>query len=263
MARIVMHGACGKMGREISKNLLMHSEHELVGFVDVVNVGQDFGEILGISRLGKTVEDNLKEVILKTNPEIVLDFSRASGAFTNILIALENKVRVVSGTTGFSQEQIKKIEDVSNANNLGCIIAPNFSIGALLLMKLAQMAAKYFSHVEIIEYHHNLKVDAPSGTAIKTAELLSSILENQPSAIQEEEKIPGSRGGDYRGIKIHSVRLPGLVAHQEVIFGGRGQSLTLRHDVYSRESYLDGILFALKKVLELDRFVFGLDELLF
>lgn len=251
------------MGKEISKNLLLLPEHELVGFVDVVKVGQDMGEIIGTTKLGKAVESNLKEVLLNNKAEVMLDFSRAEGAFNNILTALENKVRVVSGTTGFSPEQLQKIEEKANKNQVGCILAPNFTIGALLMIKLSEIAVKYFADVEIIEYHHNLKVDAPSGTAIKTAQAIVSKRENRPKPITEEIKISGSRGGDFEGVKIHSVRLPGLLAHQEVIFGGRGQSLSIRHDVYSRESYLDGILFALKKVFELDKFVYGLESLLF
>jgi len=263
MTRIVFSGACGKMGKEISKHFIESPEYEIVGFVDVVNVGQDMGEVLGGSPINKTVESDLREVINREKPDILLDFSRADGAYNNILIALENSVKVVSGTTGFTSEQLKKIEDIAGQKGIGCIIAPNFSLGALVMIKLAEMAAKYFADVEIIEYHHPFKVDAPSGTAIKTALTLNSVRNNTPRETKEEIKLPGSRGGDLDGIKIHSVRLPGLVAHQEVLFGGRGQSLTIRHDVYSRESYLDGILFALRKVMELNHYIFGLESLLF
>jgi len=263
MAKIVFSGACGKMGKEISKYLLELPEYEIVGFIDVVNIGKEIGEILGGVSLGKTVEGDLLEVINREQPDIMLDFSRADGAYQNILVALNNSVRVVSGTTGFTEEQLKKIEEVSSEKGIGCIIAPNFSLGALLMIKLAEMAATYFSEVEIIEYHHPFKVDAPSGTALKTAAAINSVRKKLDKVIKEEIKIPGSRGGDLEGIKVHSVRLPGLVAHQEVLFGGKGQSLTIRHDVYSRESYLDGILFAFKKVLELNKFYFGLESLLF
>lgn len=145
------------------------------------------------------------------------------------------------------------------------MVAPNFALGAVLMMRFAAEAARFFPHVEIIELHHDQKVDAPSGTALKTAEVLAAVRGDARRGMPAEElKLPGVRGGTYDGgIRIHSVRLPGLVAHQEVIFGGTGQTLTIRHDSTSRESFMPGVLLAVRKVVELKGLVHGLDRLLF
>ena len=167
------------------------------------------------------------------------------------------------GTTGFTTEEITDLIDLSREKNIGGLIAPNFAIGAVLLMQFAAQAAKYFPNVEIIELHHDKKKDAPSGTAVKTAELISQVRQPQgQGAPDEEESLPGARGANYQGMHIHSVRLPGLVAHQEVIFGSQGEGLTLRHDSYDRVSFMTGVNLGVKEVVKRHELVYGLEHLL-
>ena len=195
--------------------------------------------------------------------DVWVDFTIPAVAFQNTAFALENGFAPVVGTTGFTEEQITTLENLSREKGLGGLIAPNFAIGAVLMMQFAAQAAKYFPDVEIIELHHDNKKDAPSGTSIKTAELIK---ENRSSkrqgAADELETLPGSRGADYDGFRIHSVRLPGLIAHQEVIFGGTGEGLTIRHDSYDRASFMGGVNLGIKEVVKGTELVYGLEKLL-
>ena len=184
-------------------------------------------------------------------------------AYENTRFALENGFAPVVGTTGFTPEQIEDLTQLSRQKRLGGLIAPNFALGAVLLMQFAAQAAKYFPDVEIIELHHDNKKDAPSGTAIKTAELISQVLTSkQQGAADEEESLAGARGAAFDGMRIHSVRLPGLVAHQEVIFGSQGEGLTLRHDSYDRVSFMTGVNLGIKEVVKRSELVYGLEHLL-
>jgi len=181
----------------------------------------------------------------------------------NAETAIAHGVRPVVGTTGFTPEQIAELDKQCRARGIGGVIAPNFSIGAILMMKFAEMAAKYFPHVEIIEYHGDQKLDAPSGTAMMTAEWIARArTEFRQGNPQEEERLEGSRGGYYQGFRIHSVRLPGIFAQQEVIFGGNGQTLKIRHDSYERAGYMPGVKVAVKKVMELTGLVYGFEQLM-
>jgi len=176
---------------------------------------------------------------------------------------LENGFAPVVGTTGFTEAQIQELTDLSKDKSIGGLIAPNFAIGAILLMKFAAEASKYFPDLEIIELHHDKKKDAPSGTAIKTAELMAEVRESiQQGVSDEEELISGARGANFDGMRIHSVRLPGLVAHQEVIFGNQGEGLTLRHDSYDRSSFMTGVNLGIKEVVKRHELVYGLEHLL-
>ncbi len=167
------------------------------------------------------------------------------------------------GTTGFTPEEIEELTALSAEKGLGGLIAPNFAIGAILLMQFAAQAAKYFPNLEIIELHHDKKKDAPSGTAVKTAELISQVRQSQTQgAADEEELIAGARGAEFDGFRIHSVRLPGLVAHQEVIFGAQGEGLTIRHDSYDRISFMGGVNLGIKEVVKRSQLVYGLEHLL-
>lgn len=170
---------------------------------------------------------------------------------------------MIVGTTGITEVDLENIEKMARDNKANILIAPNFALGAVLMMQFAAEAAKYFSNVEIIELHHDQKVDSPSGTAIKTAELLNQKRDTmRDSELDEIEKISGARGADAEGVKIHSVRLPGLVAHQEVIFGGEGQTLLIRHDSYNRKSFMPGVKLALDKIDQISGLVYGLEHLL-
>ena len=261
--RVVVVGATGKMGREVIK--AVHNERNLllVGAIDSFGVGEDIGVLAGIGGLGIEVQGDLAAVLVETKVDVVVDFTNPSSVCNNIKTALQAGVNCVVGTTGISQDQIKEINNLSTEKGLGVLIAPNFAIGAVLMMRFAAQAAKYMPHVEIIEMHHDHKLDAPSGTALKTAEAIMQVRENfRQGNICEEEAVSGARGGEYDGFRIHSVRLPGYVAHQEVIFGGQGQTLTIRHDSIHRESFMPGVIVGITKILNQKGVVYGLEHLL-
>ena len=197
-------------------------------------------------------------------PGVIVDFTHPSTVYDNIRSAIAYGIRPVVGTTGLNPEQIQNLADFAEKASTGCLIIPNFSIGMVLLQQAAVTASQYFDHVEIIELHHNQKADAPSGTAIQTAQMLAELGKTFNEAqVREEEKIAGARGSlAGEGIRIHSVRLPGLIAHQEVIFGAPGQIYTLRHDTSDRACYMPGVLLAIRKVQQLKSLVYGLEKIL-
>jgi len=262
--RVFITGACGKMGAETVKTVLKQDDMELVGVSDVKNLNEDIGNVLGRSPIGIKVVNSISEKIVeKLRVEILVDFTNPQSVFANAKLAIKCGVVPVIGATGLDEHEIAELEEMANEHNVGVFIAPNFAIGAILMMKFARESAKYFKNVDIIEYHHNQKLDAPSGTALKTAEIISEVrspmIQGHPN---EYEKIPGARGGDVNGIHIHSVRLPGMLAHQEVLFGGSGQTLTIRHDAYSRETFMPGVMLAIRKSYKLKGLVVGLDKFL-
>lgn len=253
MIKVLVSGALGRMGRTVVDAVKNDSELELVGAVDIFD-----GEVDGMK-----VETNLISAIEKFKPDVMVDFTRPDSVFKNVMTALEKKVSPVVGTTGLSDEQKNQIREAAEKNNTPAFIAPNFAIGAVLMMLLSQKVAKYMPDVEIIELHHDKKLDAPSGTAELTAKMIAEVREKHfQGNPDEKEKIPHARGADYEGMKIHSVRLPGYVAHQEVIFGGLGQTLTIRHDSTGRDSFMPGVLLACKKVRGLKGLTVGLDKIL-
>ena len=196
--------------------------------------------------------------------DVLIDFTQPKSIYENALYCLNNGIKIVIGTTGLTDEQIAELKKLSEEKNTGCLIAPNFSTGAVLMMMFAQQAAKYFDNAEIIELHHNQKKDAPSGTAIKTALMMSEAKETfKKGNCAETETIEGSRGGtSYSDIQIHSVRMPGYIASQEVIFGSSGQIFKIRHDSMDRKCYMDGVLLAVKHVAEKNDFTYGLENIL-
>ncbi|CYV29418.1 4-hydroxy-tetrahydrodipicolinate reductase [Streptococcus suis] len=204
-----------------------------------------------------------KEEVASLEADVWVDFTTPKFAYENTRFALENGFAPVVGTTGFTPEEIEELTALSAEKGLGGLIAPNFAIGAILLMQFVAQAAKYFPNLEIIELHHDKKKDAPSGTAVKTAELISQVRQSQTQgAADEEELIAGARGAEFDGFRIHSVRLPGLVAHQEVIFGAQGEGLTIRHDSYDRISFMGGVNLGIKEVVKRSQLVYGLEHLL-
>jgi dihydrodipicolinate reductase len=263
MIRVLVCGAYGKMGREVLKAVYKDEQLSIVGAVDVNSDFADIGDLIGVGKTGVNVGNDLQMVINETKPQVMVDFTNPSSVMNNIGIALKNGVCPVVGTTGITEKDVNDLRELCKKNKVNALISPNFSIGAILMMKLTQEAAKFFPNVEIIELHHDQKLDAPSGTALRTAELIAEnrgyMRQGHPA---EVEKLQGARGGEMSGIRIHSVRLPGYVAHQEVIFGGLGQTLTIRHDSISRESFMPGVVLACKKVLTLDGLVFGLEHIL-
>lgn len=261
--RVIVCGACGRMGREVVRACLADEAVNLVGVVDIQGKGRDIGQLVGAEGLNLPVESDLEAVIDSIQPEVMVDFTNPRAVAANARIALERGLRVVLGTTGLDETDIETFRNLCDRNGTAAFIAPNFALGAVLMMQFARSAARFFPDVEIIELHHDQKLDAPSGTAIRTAEqILAERGERHQGHQQEYEKVAGSRGGEMGGIRIHSVRLPGLVAHQEVVFGGMGQTLTIRHDSLNRESFMPGVMLAVKKVRELKGVVIGLENLI-
>jgi 4-hydroxy-tetrahydrodipicolinate reductase len=197
------------------------------------------------------------------HPDVVVDFTVADAGMSSARLALKNGANLVMGTTGLTDADLAEIDEIALKYNKGAVVAANFAIGAVILMHLAKIAAKYLDNAEIIELHHDKKLDAPSGTALATARgMLKARGKPFTFPKTEKETLKGTRGGEMEGIAIHSVRLPGLVASQEVIFGALGQTLSIRHDTISRESFMPGVILAVKEVVKRHGLVHGLDALL-
>lgn len=248
MINIAVCGANGKMGQEVVKAVNNAEDMTLVAQIDIFN-----GQFATI----KDAKDSVKI-------DVLIDFTQPASIYENALYCLNNDIKVVIGTTGLSDEQIAELKKLSEEKKVACLIAPNFSTGAVLLMKFAQMASKYFDNAEIIELHHNQKKDAPSGTAVKTALMMAEANDNFTTGnCPEKETIEGARGGvSYNNIHIHSVRMPGYIASQEVLFGSSGQILTIKHDSMNRECYMGGVLLAARYVNEHSEFIYGLENIM-
>lgn len=262
--RVAMVGASGKMGRDIMRGIMGEADIEIVGAVDIANEGVDISVLVGGPPCGVSVESDLAQMIESKKPEVLIDFTAPAVVMKNIVTALEHQIHIVVGTTGLTEDDLNTVEKLAREKERVAFVVPNFALGAVLMMGFAAQAAKYFPNVEVIELHHDQKVDAPSGTAIKTLEMMAAEREKiQQGHPKEFEKIKGSRGGAYEGMRVHSVRLPGYVAHQEVLFGGRGQTLTIRHDSMSRDSFVPGVLLALRSISDLGAgLVYGLENVL-
>lgn len=267
---VVVNGACGKMGREVIKAVSQAEDMTLIGAIDhnPESLGQDVGELAGCGPVEIPVLNDLQSTLVLATQQpvqgVMVDFTHPRSVYDNVRTAIAYGVRPVVGTTGLSPEQIRELAEFAEKASTGCLIIPNFSIGMVLLQQAAVQASQYFDHVEIIELHHNQKADAPSGTALQTAQQLAELGKTfNPAVVQETEKLTGARGSvAEEGIRIHSVRLPGLIAHQEVIFGSPGQIYTLRHDTTDRSSFMPGVLLAIRKVTQLKSLVYGLEKVL-
>lgn len=208
-------------------------------------------------------EYDLKKSINDSRAQVVIDFTHPESVFKNTQAIIETGARPIIGTSGLTIAQVKTLQEQCAKLKLGGIIAPNFSLGAVLMMKYAQEIVKHIPHVEIIEMHHDNKADSPSGTAMRSAEMLRQAAANVNQPIKSSrENVPGARGALYQDIPIHAVRLPGFLAHQQIIFGTTGETLTLRHDSIDRQCFMPGVCLAAEKVMELDRLVYGLEEIL-
>ena len=259
MIDVLVTGAAGKMGREVVKAVTAAEGMQIVAAVDPgwadqpIDDGRD-GEIRCVDDLATAIEE--------FRPDVMVDFTSASVLEANLRTALGAGVNCVVGTTGLPIPTLVDLTEQAN-ENAALFIAPNFAIGAVLMMHFVAQAAKYLPHAEIIELHHGAKVDAPSGTAMRTAGMIAAARSEVPDSPEGETEVAeGARGADVDGVTIHSVRLPGLVAHQEVIFGGEGQTLTIRHDSIDRTSFMPGVVLAVRKVGDLDGLVIGLESLL-
>ena len=255
--RVVVAGACGRMGRETCKAVCGAEDMQLVGACDVSMVGSSLMEIVeGAPNIG--IKDDLEAVIADAKPDVVVDFTTPAVVMENIRKAIRSRTSIIVGATGVTPKDLIVEDEQARKSGIGILIAPNFAIGAVLMMKFAEEAAKYLPTVEIIELHHDKKLDAPSGTALITADKIATARgDTNPAGPQ-----PEARGTEHKGVRIHSVRLPGLVAHQEVIFGGVGQTLTIRHDSLDRSSFMPGVLLAVRKIKDITGLVYGLDRIL-
>jgi 4-hydroxy-tetrahydrodipicolinate reductase len=267
---VVVNGAAGKMGREVIKAVASATDMTLLGALDrnPEYTGRDAGELAGIEPLEIPITTEFEPMLAMASqertPGVMVDFTHPKTVYDSVRSAIAYGVRPIVGTTGMSPQQIQDLAEFAEKASVGCLIIPNFSIGMVLLQQAAIQASRYFDHVEIIELHHNQKADAPSGTAIQTAQMLAEMGKTfNPPSVQEEEKLAGARGSlANEGIRIHSIRLPGLIAHQEVIFGAAGQIYTLRHDTSDRACYMPGVLLSIRKVAQLRSLVYGLEKIL-
>jgi 4-hydroxy-tetrahydrodipicolinate reductase len=252
------------MGQEALKMIERTPHFELVAAVDSKNDGLQVKDLEGSpSALEAPVYDDAERCIQAVRADVFIDLTRPDIGKKHLELALDNGLRTVIGTTGFSQEDLERLTDLAYEKKTGVIIAPNFAIGAILMMKFSQMAAKYLPDIEIIEKHHDQKLDAPSGTALKTAQLITEVRQEKSQGHPDEkEDLKGARGAELEGIRIHSVRLPGLVAHQEVMFGGEGQLLTIRHDSMNRASFMPGVQLAVENVMRIEGLVYGLENIM-
>jgi 4-hydroxy-tetrahydrodipicolinate reductase len=244
---VVVHGAMGKMGKTVINAVCQEPETRVVGAVDIEVIGDrlqlpdDAGEV--------PLSSDLESILADEKPDVMVDFTVAKASLPAIRLAAKLKVNMVIGTTGFTAADVEEIKKLAETHDIGIIMASNFTIGAVVMIHLARVAAKYFDAAEIIELHHNMKIDAPSGTALATAKAMVAAKGkpfNRPPVEKGEPQ--RSRGLLDDGIAIHSIRLPGLMAHQEVIFGAAGQTLTIRHDSIDRECYMPGVMLAVKAV---------------
>ncbi|MEG0797319.1 MAG: 4-hydroxy-tetrahydrodipicolinate reductase [Acidaminococcaceae bacterium] len=262
MIRVVVNGALGRMGSEVVRTVVQAQDMDLVGAVDAMGAGKTVS--LGSDGSFLSVTTELKSTLENTQPDVVVDFTRPDVVMQSLRIVLGLGIVAVVGTTGFSKEDLNELDLLAQAKATGILIAPNFALGAILMMKVACEAAKYFPQVEIIEMHHDQKLDAPSGTAVLTAQKLAEVrggfvAQGHP---EEVEKLAGARGASYEGMRIHSVRLPGFVASQEIIFGSAGETLKIRNDSINRECYMPGVVLGCHKMLNKKGLVYGLDQLL-
>ena len=257
--RIVINGASGRMGQEVIRTLCREPDMQIAGAVDLQVAGDSLtlpdGSAVPLS-------SNLENIIAGCQPHVLVDFTTAPAVMPAVRTAAEKGVNLVIGTTGLTADELSEIDRLAKTGKIGAVVAPNFALGAVIMIHLAKIAAKYFDYADITELHHHLKVDAPSGTALSTARAMAQARGEpfrQPSA---QKKPSDSRGELVEGINIHSVRLPGLMAHQEVLLGTAGQTLSIRHDTIGRECYMPGVILAVREVVKRQGLVFGLDTLL-
>lgn len=263
MKKIVVFGICGEMGKSVSRELMKEKDIKLTGGFDIKNVGMDVGEFLIGKKTGNKISGSYEE-IKKSGPDIIVDFTNAVAAKKTINWAIDNDINIIVGTTGLLKEDLDNIKRKALKSNSKTLIVPNFSIGAVIMIEISKMIARYFDGCEIIELHHDKKKDAPSGTSILTAEQINLSKNYKKNRLERDEKesIKCSRGGFAEGVHIHSVRMPGLLAHQNVIFGTKGQTLSIRHDSLDRSSFYPGIILAIRNIDKLSSYTFGLEKLI-
>lgn len=257
MIRVGVVGAGGRMGREVCRAVAADHDLELVAAVDPGLIDEPAGP----PEFKVLISASL-EAILEAQAEVAVDFTQPDAVMDTLRWASRHGVHMVVGTTGISPGDLDEIHALFQGTSANCLVAPNFAIGAVLAMRFAEEAARFMPSAEVIELHHDGKVDAPSGTALATARRIAAARGGAPPAIGGDEAHPGARGSDVDGVRVHSVRLPGLVAHQEVILGAAGQTLSIRHDSTDRSCFMPGVVMAIKAVGSRPGLTVGLDPLL-
>ncbi|MBI1756338.1 MAG: 4-hydroxy-tetrahydrodipicolinate reductase [Fimbriimonas ginsengisoli] len=262
--RIAVVGAAGRMGREVLRSLSPHEGYEPVVAVDRICVGDNVRDLLEAKEPDLVIEDRLAAALDRARPDVMVDFTHHSAAAQHAQIALKRGISPVIGTTGMTVADLRELQAESRDTGVPGLYAPNFAIGGVLMMHFAEMAARWMPDAEIIEMHHDRKEDAPSGTAMLTAERIAAGRVAKPATKPAPHfKVEGVRGGTFQEVGIHSVRLPGLLAHQMVLFGSEGETLTIRHDSMDRSSFMRGLKLAVREVRGLDGFAIGLGSILF
>jgi len=258
--RVVVQGALGKVGREVVNALCQEPETEVVGATELTVTTDSL--VLPDGSGNVPFSSDLAQLITDVKPDVLVDFTIALATMPAVRIAAEKGVNLVIGTTGLSADDLDEIDRLAQAGGVGAVVAPNFALGAVLMIHLAKMAAPYLDHVEIIELHHDQKADAPSGTSLLTAREMAKARGKPFLQPPPPKNATESRGDTADGVAIHSVRLPGLLAHQEVIFGTAGQTLRIRHDQISREAFMPGVILAVKEVVQRKGLTLGLAALM-
>ncbi len=241
---VAVHGATGRMGRVLLNAITNSDEVTLIASVSrsVFRAHAPNGDV--------TEHANLDDLLRKTTPDVVVDFTIREAVLPTARLAAQHNADFVTGTSGLTPEILEELRSIAADRNIGVMVGPNFSLGAVVLERVAREAGRHFDHAEIIEMHHASKADAPSGSAMATARTMVEARDGRAFTNAESKvvNLDGVRGGDIGGVAIHSVRMPGLMAHQQVLLGGPGETLTLRHDVIDRESYMPGVLLAIREV---------------
>jgi 4-hydroxy-tetrahydrodipicolinate reductase len=250
--RVGVLGARGRMGRTVCAAVTSDPDCELVAAVDT-----ETGESIS----GIEVTDS-PGALLIAGADVAVDFTHPAAVMGNIRWCLTQGIHVVVGTTGITPTDLEEVGSLADAGTANIVVAPNFAIGAVLALRFAEQAAAWFPDAEVIELHHDGKADAPSGTALTTARRISAARDHAPERVAGDAGHPGARGAEVDGVRVHSVRLPGLVAHEEILFGGPGQLLTIRHDSTERSSFMPGVLLAVKAVSDRPGLTVGLESLL-
>ena len=256
--RVVVNGATGKMGTETVAAVSRDDDMDLVGAV----CRQERGPVLAVSGGGEVpLSTDLAAMLRDTHPDVLVDFTNATACMEAAMQGAAASTNLVLGASGLTDDNLQQLDAVAHDKNIGIVVAPNFALGAVVLKKLAEEAAAYFDYVDIIEAHHEAKIDAPSGFAVALARSLGDqkeFLRNQT----ERENLPGSRGAEHNGVTVHSIRMPGRSAHHEVIFGALGQTVSLRHDTLGRDCYMPGVLRCIHEVVNRPGLVVGLENVL-
>ncbi len=272
---VLVSGALGRMGSEVVNSVLNSSDCQLVAAIDTnkKNNGENISQLLNLKKSEVIVSNDLEGSLCSISQDyrnekikpVLVDFTHPDSVYENTRSAIAYGISPVVGTTGLTPSQINELAIFTQKANIGCAIIPNFSVGMVLLQQAASVAAKFYDNIELIEMHHNQKADSPSGTCIKTAEMIEEYPKKyNQSLVKETESLKGVRGGVRdSGLNIHSIRLPGLLAHQVVIMGCPGETYTIKHDTIDRKAYMPGVLQAIRKIGKFDSLIYGLEKLIF